>query len=72
MLRKDKAARPATAQEVAARLDAIPLERPWDQDRARQWWDRHRPERPSSDWAAPYEEGVATSLVQPLREEGGE
>jgi len=37
-LAKDPAARPATADELGARLAAVPLERPWTPERAREWW----------------------------------
>jgi serine/threonine-protein kinase len=40
-LAKDPAARPATADELGARLAAVPLERPWTPERAREWWARH-------------------------------
>jgi len=44
MLAKDPADRPQSAEEVAERLAAIPLERPWTNARAAQWWAEHRPE----------------------------
>jgi len=37
-LAKDPAARPATADELGARLAAVPLERPWTPERAREGW----------------------------------
>jgi serine/threonine protein kinase len=65
LLEKDPQARPASAAAVVARLDAISLDRPWDQVRAQQWWERNRPER---QWPAltgtPH--GPETSLIQPL------
>jgi eukaryotic-like serine/threonine-protein kinase len=42
-LAKDPADRPKTADELAARLAVVPLEREWTDSRAREWWDRHRP-----------------------------
>jgi len=66
LLEKDPRARPASAAEVVARLDAIPLHRPWDQVRARQWWERNRPEH---QWPAPTgtpHGPVEASLIQPL------
>ncbi len=66
LLEKDPRARPASAADVVARLDAIPLDRPWDQVRAQQWWERNQPERP---WPAPTgtpHGPVETSLIQPL------
>jgi len=44
-LEKDKAERPASAEELDARLGAIDLGKTWSADRARQWWERHRPRR---------------------------
>ncbi|MBW2255163.1 MAG: serine/threonine protein kinase, partial [Deltaproteobacteria bacterium] len=38
-LSKDPNARPQTAKELLDALRACPLEHPWDQDRARSWWD---------------------------------
>jgi eukaryotic-like serine/threonine-protein kinase len=48
-LAKDPDERPQTADELAARLAAVPLTREWTVARAREWWDRHRPanERPA-------------------------
>ena len=42
-LAKDPGDRPQTADELAARLAAVPLAREWTDGRAREWWDRHRP-----------------------------
>jgi serine/threonine protein kinase len=36
--------RPATAEEVARRLEAAVEARPWTESRARSWWDLHHPE----------------------------
>jgi serine/threonine-protein kinase len=44
-LEKDPARRPASARELSARLQAIPLEQPWTRERAEQWWAQHAPER---------------------------
>jgi hypothetical protein len=66
LLRKEKDARPASAQEVIARLDGIGLDRQWDVERARQWWDRHRPSRAWPERAVPPLGAAATPLVQPL------
>jgi serine/threonine-protein kinase len=35
--------RPQSADELAARLAAVPLEQEWTVERSREWWDRHRP-----------------------------
>ena len=37
-LRKDPNERPQTMQELAVRLGGVPLEDPWTEERARQWW----------------------------------
>jgi len=42
-LAKDPGARPQTADQLAARLAAVPLAQEWTDSRARQWWDQHRP-----------------------------
>jgi eukaryotic-like serine/threonine-protein kinase len=42
-LAKDPTDRPQTADELAARLASVRLEREWTVQRAREWWDRHRP-----------------------------
>jgi serine/threonine-protein kinase len=43
-LEKDPGKRPASAVELAARLEACPLERTWTAERARRWWETHRPD----------------------------
>jgi serine/threonine-protein kinase len=40
-LAKDPLVRPQTADDLAARLAAVPLERPWTPERAREWWASH-------------------------------
>jgi serine/threonine-protein kinase len=35
--------RPQTAEQLAERLAAVPLGQEWTGERAREWWDRHRP-----------------------------
>jgi hypothetical protein len=42
-LAKDPGDRPQTADQLAARLAAVPLAREWTESRAREWWERHRP-----------------------------
>jgi serine/threonine-protein kinase len=37
-LSKDPAARPQSADELAARLAAVPVAQPWTAERARGWW----------------------------------
>ena len=43
-LAKDPAARPASAEALSDRLAAVPLARPWTQDRARAWWSERVPD----------------------------
>jgi len=42
-LAKHPESRPQTADELAARLAAVHLERDWTSERAREWWEQHRP-----------------------------
>jgi serine/threonine protein kinase len=42
-LEKDKTQRPASAEDLDARLTAIRFEQPWTRQRARDWWDLHVP-----------------------------
>jgi serine/threonine-protein kinase len=42
-LEKDPARRPAGAEVVRERLDAVPLTTPWTAERAEQWWAEHLP-----------------------------
>jgi len=42
-LAKNREDRPASAEELRARLDAIPVEQPWTRRRAQEWWEMHRP-----------------------------
>jgi serine/threonine protein kinase len=42
-LAKDPGDRPQTADQLAARLAAVPLSPEWTDSRARQWWARYRP-----------------------------
>jgi eukaryotic-like serine/threonine-protein kinase len=38
-LAKDPASRPSSADAILRELDRIELQRPWDQERAREWWE---------------------------------
>jgi serine/threonine-protein kinase len=40
-LEKDPTRRPQTADELVAELDQVVLAHPWDQARARVWWEEH-------------------------------
>ena len=42
-LKKDPAARPQTAEQVAGRLREVPLERTWTPFLAARWWEAHLP-----------------------------
>jgi len=42
-LRKDKAERPHSAEILASRLAALGFADDWTPERARQWWEAHRP-----------------------------
>jgi eukaryotic-like serine/threonine-protein kinase len=42
-LEKDPARRPASAEAVSTRLDAVSLASPWTVERAERWWAMHRP-----------------------------
>jgi serine/threonine-protein kinase len=42
-LEKDPARRPASAEAVSTRLEAVPLESAWTVERAERWWAMHRP-----------------------------
>ncbi len=42
-LSKDPGLRPASAHDLRERLERIPFASPWDQRRAREWWDRYQP-----------------------------
>jgi serine/threonine-protein kinase len=50
-LEKDPARRPASADTISTRLDAISLEDSWTTERAERWWATHRPveARPVAD-----------------------
>ena len=44
-LSKDPALRPASAEVLRERLEALPIADPWNQRRARGWWQQHEPDR---------------------------
>ena len=44
-LAKDREQRPASARELLERLDAVRLETPWTEQRAREWWTTHLPQQ---------------------------
>jgi DNA-binding NtrC family response regulator len=43
-LSKEPSLRPASADVLREQLDTLPIPRPWDQRRAREWWEQHEPE----------------------------
>jgi serine/threonine protein kinase len=46
-LEKNPDRRPQTARELSERLGALTFERPWTEERAAMWWQRHRPLEPA-------------------------
>jgi hypothetical protein len=42
-LAKDRDRRPRSARDLLQRLDAVSLEQPWNDARAREWWKLHLP-----------------------------
>ena len=54
-LEKDPTRRPQAADDLAAELDGMTLERPWNQTRAREWWAEHLGETVRARPAAPRE-----------------
>jgi serine/threonine-protein kinase len=47
-LRKDKAERPHSAEILMSRLEALSFVSDWTTERARHWWDSHRPRSDSA------------------------
>jgi len=47
-LAKNREHRPGSARDLLQRLDAIPLQHPWTDTRAREWWNAHLPLSPAS------------------------
>ena len=63
-LAKDPAKRPQSCAELLETLAAIPLESPWNEERAANWWSQHQPAaRPASGDISPY---AQTLFPQPL------
>ena len=54
-LAKDPAKRPQSARELSRRLATVPGESDWTQDRARDWWETHKP---GSRWHPPAREAA--------------
>jgi CHASE1-domain containing sensor protein len=52
-LEKDPGARPRSARDLHAALDAVDLPEPWTQVAARAWWERNEPGRGAAPRATP-------------------
>jgi serine/threonine-protein kinase len=52
-LEKDPDRRPASARELARRLDAIVMNEYWSADRAEAWWKEHLAQSPADEGEAP-------------------
>ena len=48
-LEKDPAKRPPTADALAEALQSVPVDVAWTPQRAREWWNLHRPSMPDDD-----------------------
>jgi len=46
-LEKDPDRRPSTADDLSRLLGNCPIQRPWGEEQARQWWETHQPSDPS-------------------------
>ncbi|MFT7579312.1 MAG: tRNA A-37 threonylcarbamoyl transferase component Bud32 [Myxococcota bacterium] len=57
-LAKEPDGRPVDADALSALLDAVPLGRPWSQERARRWWSTVSPAASDPALATPLEAGV--------------
>jgi serine/threonine-protein kinase len=55
-LAKDPSERPPSARALQARLRAIPFDKPWNRERAAEWWSSHAP-------AAAHKRSVADLLL---------
>jgi serine/threonine-protein kinase len=63
-LEKDPSARPSSAAELQARLQAIPLSTVWTRERAERWWSSHAPGMSSM---RPVADVVLSQEARPLR-----
>jgi serine/threonine-protein kinase len=52
-LAKDREQRPNSARELLERLDAVALQQPWTDARAREWWHAHLPVSRASHESGP-------------------
>jgi serine/threonine-protein kinase len=60
-LEKDPSKRPQDADELTRLLDACPLDSPWTAERARTWWQTHRPQVAAR--ASQRDKGAAASAL---------
>jgi eukaryotic-like serine/threonine-protein kinase len=63
-LEKDPARRPASAEALQARLQAIPIATPWTRERAERWWSEHAPHMAS---ARPVADVLLSQEARPVR-----
>jgi serine/threonine-protein kinase len=63
-LEKEPAKRPASAEALQARLQAIPVATPWTRERAERWWSEHAPHMAS---ARPVADVLLSQEARPLR-----
>ncbi len=52
LLAKEPGKRPPSAGPVRDLLAACPVQRPWTQERAADWWRKHTPETPEPEFRA--------------------
>jgi serine/threonine-protein kinase len=67
LLSKTPEDRPASAEQVHAMAGEIPLPTPWTRERAREWWNRHRPSRTSFGIVS-LDDVTSGEVVQPAME----
>jgi len=63
-LEKEPAKRPASAEALQARLQAIPIATPWTRERAERWWSVHAPDIAS---VRPIAEVLLSQEARPVR-----
>ena len=63
-LEKDPTKRPATAAELRARLQTLPVSVPWTHERAEKWWSSNLPGRAS---VRPVADIVLSQEARPVR-----